>query len=131
MSFYTRKPLNLIFGDRLQVRMSTNGTSANVGTTATDVGSFTTLLLDNNPTQDWGLYPFFWRQEVHLTVSGVPSPTIGRLAFRYFVVNGGPAGAYSENIGIDRFVYRGPCSPRQLLERPHQRPHPPPPPPRQ
>ena len=33
-----------------------------VGTTATDVGSFTTLLLDNNPTQDWGLYPFFWRQ---------------------------------------------------------------------
>ena len=30
--------------------MSTNGTSYDVGTSATDVGDFTTLLLDINPT---------------------------------------------------------------------------------
>src|SRR2546428_3306592 len=49
-SFYTRTVDMPSFPDRLQVRMSTNGASSNVGTTATDVGDFTTLLLDINPT---------------------------------------------------------------------------------
>ena len=50
MSFYTRTVDAPTFPDRLQVRMSTNGASSNVGTTATDVGDFTALLLDINPT---------------------------------------------------------------------------------
>ena len=50
MTFYTRTVDAPAFPDRLQVRMSTNGASSNVGTTATDVGDFTALLLDINPT---------------------------------------------------------------------------------
>ena len=50
LTFWTRTVDAPAFPDRLQVRMSTNGASSNVGTTATDVGDFTTLLLDINPT---------------------------------------------------------------------------------
>jgi len=48
LTFYTRIS-NPNFPDRLQVRMSLNGASTNVGSSATDVGDFTTLLLDINP----------------------------------------------------------------------------------
>ena len=57
MTFYTRTVDAPAFPDRLQVRMSTNGASSNVGTTATDVGDFTTLLLDINPTYTLSGYP--------------------------------------------------------------------------
>ena len=89
MTFWTRTVTAPAFPDRLQVRMSTNGSSSNVGTTATDVGDFTALLLDINPTYTTTGYPNVWTQFT-VTVSGVPSPTLGRLAFRYFVENGGP-----------------------------------------
>jgi len=110
LTFYTRTTDvgAQLFPDRLQVRMSTNGASSNVGTTATDVGDFTTLLLDINPTYD-DQYPHVWTLFT-VTISGVPSPTTGRLAFRYFVENGGPNGANSDYIGIDRVVYNGPCT---------------------
>ena len=42
--------------------MSTNGASANVGTTSTDVGDYTTLLLDINPTLVTGVYPVTYTQ---------------------------------------------------------------------
>jgi hypothetical protein len=111
LTFYTRTTTlgPVLFPDRLQIRMSTNGASTNVGTLATDVGDFTTLLLDINPTYGDN-YPHVWTQ-FPVTVTGVPSPTTGRLAFRYFVENGGPSGANSDYIGIDRAVYTGPCGP--------------------
>lgn len=92
------------FPDRLQVRMSTNGASTNVGTTAFDIGDFINLLLDINPTYAIGGYPEAWTQFT-INISGVPSGTTGRLAFRYFVENGGPEGVNSNYIGIDRAVY--------------------------
>ena len=92
------------FPDRLQVRMSINGASTNVGTTAFDVGDFTNLLLDINPTYAVGGYPEAWTQFT-VNISGVPQGTTGRLAFRYFVENGGPEGINSNYIGIDRAVY--------------------------
>ena len=53
-TFYTRKPTinagQTDYPDRLEVRMSTNGASTNVGAGATAVGDFTTLLLSINPT---------------------------------------------------------------------------------
>ena len=61
--------------------MSTNGASANVGTTSTDVGDYTTLLLDINPTLVTGVYPVTYTQFT-VTISGVPTATTGRLAFR-------------------------------------------------
>jgi hypothetical protein len=104
MTFWTRTVSAPGFPDRLQVRMSTAGASSNVGTTATDVGDFTTLMLDINPTYTLSGYPNVWTQFT-VTVTGVATPTLGRLAFRYFVENGGPSGANSDYIGIDTVVF--------------------------
>jgi subtilisin-like proprotein convertase family protein len=114
LTFFTRKPTPNPddFPDRLQVRMSTNGTSTNVGATSASVGDFTTVLLDINPTLVVGGYPLTWTQFT-VTISGVPTPTTGRLAFRYFVTDGGPSGNNSDYIGIDDVVYTaftGPCT---------------------
>ena len=100
LTFWTRTVNAPAFPDRLQVRMSLNGTSTNVGTTETSVGDFTTLLLDINPTYTRAGYPNVWTQFT-VNLSGIGSPTTGRLAFRYFVENGGPRGANSDYIGID------------------------------
>ena len=70
LTFHTRTVDVPAFPDRLQVRMSTNGASSNVGTTATDVGDFITLLLDINPTYTTSGYPNVWTQFT-VTVSGV------------------------------------------------------------
>jgi MYXO-CTERM domain-containing protein len=97
VQFFTRTLAPVNFPDRLQVRLSTNGNSTDVGTTATTVGDFTTLLLDINPNLTTNGYPTAWTLEsINLPTSGT-----GRLAFRYFVPQGGPAGANSNLIGID------------------------------
>jgi hypothetical protein len=106
--FWTRTSTANPSPDRLQVRLSTNGASTNVGTTATDVGDFTTLLLDINPTYTVGGYPEVWTL-MEVDIVGVPSTTQGRLAFRYFVENGGPTGGNSHYIGIDTVGYFVPC----------------------
>jgi hypothetical protein len=100
LTFYTRTVDDPQFPDRLQVRMSLNGASTNVGSTSTSVGDFTTLLLDINPTYTTTDYPSAWTQFT-VTLSGISTPTTGRLAFRYFVESGGPAGDNSDYIGID------------------------------
>ena len=120
LTFYTRTVELSAFPDRLQVRMSTNGASTNVGTSATDVGDFTNLLLDINPTYAMGGYPEAWTQFT-ITISGVPTGTSGRLAFRYFVEDGGPGGTRSNYIGIDRVQYCGTPAPRGI---PTPRPQP-------
>ena len=102
-TFYTRTVTGSTFPDRLQVRMSTNGASVNVGATATSVGDYTTLLLDIDPTYS-GTYPQVWTQYT-IVLSGLAGPTSGRLAFRYFVEDGGPAGNNSDYMGIDDVVY--------------------------
>lgn len=89
--------------DRVEVRMSTAGSSTNVGTLPTDVGDFSTLLLEVNPTLVPGGYPTDWTQQ-SVTVSGLPGPTTGRLAFRYFVTGAGAGngpGANGNYVGID------------------------------
>jgi hypothetical protein len=103
MTFWTRS-VNGDFPDRLQVRMSTAGNGTDVGTTATSVGTFTTLLLDINPNYTPTGYPVVWT-EFPITLTGIPTPTTGRLAFRYFVENAGPSGANSNYIGVDTFTF--------------------------
>ncbi|AZI56649.1 T9SS C-terminal target domain-containing protein [Epilithonimonas vandammei] len=107
-TFYTRKPTinagQTDYPDRLEVRMSTNGASTNVGAGATAVGDFTTLLLSINPTLVANIYPQVWTQ-YNITVSGLPAPTSGRIAFRYFVTGAGAFGTNSDYIGIDNVVY--------------------------
>jgi hypothetical protein len=104
VSFWTRGPDTSSYPDRLQLRMSLNGASVNCGTLPEDVGDFTTLLLDINPTLVVGGYPNVWTQYL-ATISGVGAPTQGRFAFRYYVTNGGPSGANSDYIGVDLFEY--------------------------
>lgn len=104
MTFFTRTTPASPFPDRLQVRLSTAGASVNVGTTNADVGDFTTLLLDINPTLVVGGYPEDWTQFT-VNITGLAAPTTGRIAFRYFVPNGGPTGDNSNIIGIDTFNY--------------------------
>jgi FG-GAP-like repeat len=116
ISFYTREIAANPYPNRLQVRLSTNGLSSEIGTSATDVGDFTTLLLDINPTYQVGGYPETWTQFT-ATVSGLQGPTSGRFAFRYFVENGGPDGDNSYIIGIDTLSYtpHAPTAPPQHI----------------
>jgi hypothetical protein len=102
--FWTRTVTTPVFPDRLQVRMSAAGNSTNVGSAATDVGDFTTVLLDINPTYSTTGYPVAWTQFTAV-VSGLPAPTLGRFALRYFVEDGGALGSHSTYIGIDDALY--------------------------
>ncbi|MBB5208007.1 choice-of-anchor J domain-containing protein [Chiayiivirga flava] len=108
LTFYTRRPTTpgggTEYPDRLEVRMSTNGASTNVGTGGSGTGDFTTLLLSINPTLTVNVYPAVWTQFT-VTVSGLPAPTSGRMAFRYFVTSAGPTGTNSDYIGIDAAAY--------------------------
>lgn len=104
-SFFTRsRPIATSRPDRLQVRMSLNCCSTEVGGTSTSVGDFTTLLLDINPTYAPAGYPFEWTR-FNVVITGLSQPTCGRLAFRYFVEDGGPLGPRSNYIGIDTVIY--------------------------
>jgi hypothetical protein len=90
----------VIFPDRMEVRLSQNGASSDVGTSSTDVGDFSQLLLTINPDLTEEGYPLEWTA-YDLTLSGLAGPTSGRLAFRYFVTDGGGGGNNSNIIGID------------------------------
>jgi hypothetical protein len=106
-SFWTRST-DGHFPDRMQVRLSTAGASTNVGSTSTDAGDFSTLLLDINPTYSDQDFPDGYPLSYHaysVTVSGVPAPTPGRFAFRYFVEGGGPGGTRSDSVGVDDIAY--------------------------
>ena len=105
VTFWSRKGTSgtTDYPDRLELRMSTAASTVVPSTGASDVGSFTTVALTINPTLAGGfIYPKVWTQYTY-TVSGVPTPTDVKFAFRYFVTNGGPAGANSDIIGIDTF----------------------------
>lgn len=104
LTFYTRKASPDSYADRLEVRLSTNGASTNAGASAAEVGDFTTLLLSINPSLVLGVYPTTWTMYT-ITISGLPAPTSGRVAFHYFVTGGGLNGTSSDYIGIDALAY--------------------------
>lgn len=108
IKFWTRTVPGSIWPDRLEVRMSLNGASTNVGATAASVGDFTTVLAEVNPGLAQFGYPEDWTEyTITLTAAQVPAPTLGRVAFRYYVTDGGPSGNNSNYIGIDTFSYTG------------------------
>jgi len=104
LTFYSRIPAGGEFPDRLEVRLSSAGASSNVGNTSTSVGDFSTLLLSINPTLITGVYPKVWTKFT-ATITGLSAPTTGKVAFRYFVTDGGGTGANSNYIGIDEVAY--------------------------
>lgn len=96
LSFYTQSAN--FFPDRLEVRMSTNGASADVGITDASTGDFSNLLLTINPSLDLVSYPSLSWQQYSVSLSSLGGPTNGRLAFRYLVPDTNTNGDY---IGID------------------------------
>jgi subtilisin-like proprotein convertase family protein len=109
-SFWTRAATGGgVFPDRLEARLSTNGASTNVGATDATVGDFTTVLQSVNPTLTTTGYPEVWTKYT-VIISGITGTVSGRIAFRYFVTNGGPLGANSNFIGLDRVQYGTPPS---------------------
>ena len=95
--FFTRTEVLSPFPDRLELRLSTNGASTNVGATDSSVGDFSNLLLSVNPTLSIGGYPEAWTQ-ITANFVGVGVPSSGRLAFRYNVPDNSTNADY---IGID------------------------------
>ena len=77
------------FLDTLEVRLSTSGSSANVGATPTSLGDFSTLLGTYSSSTDAG-----WVTQTY-NFAGVST---GRVAFRYVVADVATAGNY---MGLD------------------------------
>lgn len=100
------------FADRLQLYYSTAGNGTDVGLTAgtatNTAGTFTNMVLDINATQAAMGYPSFW-VVLTATLNGIATPTVGRLAFRYYLTNAGAAGINGNFVGIDEFRYSLPC----------------------
>lgn len=97
VSFLTRTNIGSIFPDRLELRYAATNTT-NVGATSSDVGDFGSLLVSVNPTLTVGGYPETWTS----FQANLPTAMAGgRLAFRYFVDDGGSAGEQSSFIGVD------------------------------
>jgi len=104
ISFYSRQGgAEPSFADRMEVRISSNGdfTTNPTGGSA-DVGDFTTVAVEINPTLTQAGYPLTWTRFSY-TVTGLNEPTSSKIGFRYFVTNGGPTGDNSNIIGLDAF----------------------------
>jgi hypothetical protein len=114
------------YADQMEVRVSTaaDAGTPNVGTAATDLGTFTSLALTINPTSalvstdqacptanftaTGATHPgFATSQWCKFTVSGaaLPASGSGRIAFRNSVPDGGPGGANSSIIRMDSFSF--------------------------
>ncbi|MEO5734409.1 MAG: choice-of-anchor J domain-containing protein [Rubrivivax sp.] len=91
VSFFVRSA-GAGFLDKLEVRMSTNGASGNVGSGPSDVGDFTTLLGSFQSSADGG-----WVAQNYGVATLVASTNV-RLAFRYIVDDTSINGNY---LGID------------------------------
>ena len=100
LSFWSRSA-GTKFPDRLEVRMSSNG-SCSPGTTTDGVGDFTTVLASINPTQVVDGYPAIWTQ-YNLPLTGLATTNVsGCIAFRYYIKDTGDAGQY---VGIDSLTF--------------------------
>jgi hypothetical protein len=99
ITFWTRTTTGSGFPDRLEVRIDPDGSNIDP-TGPADVGSYTELLLEINPSLTVGGYPDVWT-EFTATVTGLTGAVDTRVAFRYWVTDAGPAGNNSDYIGID------------------------------
>lgn len=93
--------------DRLQVLLclgATCGDAGSTGSTPTDLGQYSTVLLDINPDQTTGVYPLAWTAQ-SIVLAGLPAgANTGRIAFRFVAPNSGPSGNQGSRVGIDSVV---------------------------
>jgi hypothetical protein len=111
ISFWTTTADPVSYPDRMQVWLNPVNDGTNVGRTDAETGDFTVKLLDLNPSLSPNPYPDGYPTEwtkFEIVISGLPNGTIPqkhRVGFRYYVRNGGPGGAVSDEIGIDDFDF--------------------------
>jgi hypothetical protein len=98
ISFYTQGDATTVYTERLQVLMN-KSKSTDVGSTLS-AGSFTTTLLDINPTQIPGGYPATW-EKYEYTFSGISGKMNTRIAFRHYT----KGSVTTKGIGIDVFKF--------------------------
>lgn len=107
VSFWSRQTAYYGTGypNRMEVRLSTNGNSNNIGAGATSTGDFSTLVLDINPTLAGAGFPDSWTQYTATITSLTGANVQGRIGFRYFFsqneMNDGLGSSY---IGVDTFA---------------------------
>jgi hypothetical protein len=109
VEFWTSALFNDQSANRLECRLSKMGASNNVGTSDTTVGDFTTLLVSVNPLLLTG-YSYYapFMTKYNSVVSGLSGPTSCKIAFRYWVTDGGNFGSNSTYIGLDDVqIFRG------------------------
>ena len=112
ISFFTRTYSNPAdYPDRMQVLLNTKSSGVNIGTgplannaIAMNMGDFTKVLVDINPTLTKTDYPGDW-QEFTITLSGLNDLEERRFAFRYFVTNAGTNAVNSIGIGLDKVQF--------------------------
>lgn len=116
VSFWTRAFNPVSFPDRLEMRVCSGSPCTDVGTTSTDVGEFTTLLVSVNPnlvgaadpTGANGYPQADFAQFTADASDGLPTSGTGRIAFRYFVTDSGGAGSNGSTIGVDTVEIQSP-----------------------
>ena len=114
LTFFARTITASAFPDRMRVRLSTAGASMNVGTGSSGVGDFTTVLLDINPTLTTTGFPDAWTQFT-LDLPSQGAAATGRIAFNYFVADGGLNGNNSNYIGVDTVTFQPVPEPTSML----------------
>jgi len=99
------------YADRMQMRIATDWSDFSALPTggASDVGDFNLVATDINPNLTQAGFPLVWTQYTY-TVTGLTGIVPCRVAFRYFVTNGGETGANSNIIAIDTFSVERPLS---------------------
>lgn len=111
ISFWTTTKATVSYPDRMQVWLNPNNDGTNVGRNENETGDFTVKLLDLNPNYSSSPYPTGYPTtwtKFEFVISGLPNGTIPqkhRVGFRYYVMNGGPDGDFSDEIGIDDFDF--------------------------
>ncbi|PBQ31063.1 hypothetical protein CNR22_04525 [Sphingobacteriaceae bacterium] len=98
--------------ERLQIYYSF-GTGNNVGSSAgsatNTAGTFTTLIADINPNMT-STFANLWSWANTYSLTGITTPGVGRIAFRYYIENGGDAAPNGNYIGLDEVRYQMPCA---------------------
>jgi hypothetical protein len=85
------------FANALQVRLSTSGASTDIGSAYGDVGVFTSLQVDINPSFAKAGFPEVWTL---YSFSYTGASTTGRVGFRFYTPDVDEYGSY---IGVDAF----------------------------
>lgn len=92
------------FPDRLQLRMNAYNDEDSIGATSSELGGFTTPLVDINSTYlpTAAGFPTTWTK-FEATISGLNKPVKGRFAIRYFLNL--QDGAHGDEVVVDDVTY--------------------------